>query len=123
MAMLDHTKHLNHIERLEKLIVDGEQLRDKMRRSAEAKDAVIQKQRDQIIKLRLEVASYADILKDVRQEIQKLKGQLPKKERCLEDIRLQYDQQQCFINEIKVIAREMGIWPELVAKVKERQNG
>ncbi|EFH6445941.1 hypothetical protein GN264_17280 [Escherichia coli] len=123
MAMLDHTKHLNHIERLEKLIVDGEQLRDKMRRAAEAKDAVIQKQRDQIIKLRLEVASYADILKDVRQEIQKLKGQLPKKERCLEDIRLQYDQQQCFINEIKVIAREMGIWPELVAKVKERQNG
>lgn len=128
--MFDHAKRLNHIDRLENLIVDGEQLRDQMRRTAEAKDTVIQKQGNELIRLRRDVARYrtsrarsAELLKDARGQITQLKSQLPKKERPVEEVRLQYDLQQHFIDEVKAVANEMGIWPELVAKVKERQNG
>lgn len=107
-----------HIHRLERLITEGEALRDNMRRSAEAKDAIIRRQAgelkntqhlNEIFRERRNRAAIR--LGEARQEISKLKGKLAKTER-------RYADQELFYQAVKSAANEMGVWAEIIARVK-----
>lgn len=107
-----------HIQRLERLITEGEALRDNMRRSAEAKDAIIRcqagelKNTQHLNEIFRERRNRAAIrLGEARQEISKLKGKLAKTEK-------RYADQEQFYQAVKAAANEMGVWTDIIARIK-----
>ncbi|MBZ7265329.1 hypothetical protein FMK81_28170 [Klebsiella oxytoca] len=111
-----------YIKQLESLIAEGEELRDKMRSASASKDAVIRRQAGELKHLqninevfRQRRNNAAKRLREARQQARVMKDKL-------EILSNRYEAQERFISGIKAIAKQIGVWSQLVEKSKEGEE-
>ncbi|MEC5505819.1 hypothetical protein P9911_008200 [Klebsiella oxytoca] len=111
-----------YIKQLESLIAEGEELRDKMRSASASKDAVIRRQAGELKHLqdineafRQRRNNAAKRLREARQQARVMKDKL-------ETLSNRYEAQERFISGIKAIAKQIGVWSQLVEKSKEGEE-
>lgn len=111
-----------YIKQLESLIAEGEELRDKMRSASSSKDAVIRRQAGELKHLqdinevfRQRRTNAAKRLREARQQARIMKDKL-------ETLSNRHEAQERFISGIKAIAKQIGVWSQLVEKSKEGEE-
>ncbi|EPO7230921.1 hypothetical protein ACUFE8_002615 [Escherichia coli] len=110
MRVADHIKHL------ERIIENGELLRDQMRRTAEAREAIIHSQAGKLKQLSEINTLYKNRRNRAVMRLQKARNEIKLVEAKLND------QQDAFYAAIKAAANEIGIWKLLVEKAKTKLN-
>lgn len=107
-----------YTEKLENTIKKGIELRDSMRRKIESLEKIIKTQNNDITNAivakelyRHRLNIYKNRLTSERQKRQKTEGKLEQQIK-------RYDEQDTFYAAIKEAAKEIGIWAELVGRVK-----
>ncbi|EFA4626738.1 TPA: hypothetical protein ISA30_004600 [Escherichia coli] len=116
MRVADHIKHL------ERIIENGELLRDQMRRTAEAREAIIRSQAGKLKQLSEINTLYKNRRNRVVMRLQKARNEIKLVEAKLKKQIQRYDQQDAFYAAIKAAANEIGIWKLLVEKAKTKLN-
>ena len=112
-----------YTEQLESTIEKGVELRDSMRRKIDGLERIVHSQKHDINNAntakelyRRRLDNYKIRLRTEREKCQKAEGKLEKQMN-------RYNEQDAFYAAIKAVAKEKGVWPELVAKAKESLNG
>ena len=108
MRVADHIKHL------ERIIENGELLRDQMRRTAEVREAIIRSQAGKLKQLSEINALYKNRRNRAALRLQKARNEIKLVEAKLKKQIQRYDQQDAFYAAIKAAANEIGIWKLLV---------
>ncbi len=117
MRVADHIKHL------ERIIENGELLRDQMRRTAEAGEAIIRSQAGKLKQLSEINTLYKNRCNRAVMRLQKARNEIKLVEAKTEKNRSSVTiSKMLFYAAIKAAANEIGIWKLLVEKAKTKLN-
>ena len=111
----------DHIKNLERIIENGELLRDQMRRTAEVREAIIRSQAGKLKQLSEINTLYKNRRNRVALRLQKARNEIKLVEAKLKKQIQRYDQQDAFYAAIKAVANEIGIWKLLVEEATKAE--